>query len=100
MLHRVPAHTIPAREDQIKNEPMRFSASLEFALRNGGDLTRAVISKLAQRGKISEGEHVVTRHPRPHAQARVDTRDWRVVLRCDWSSSTVNRRRGYRATRR
>ncbi|MBD9511892.1 hypothetical protein IB265_34655 [Ensifer sp. ENS10] len=59
MLHRIPTKAIPPREDQIKNEPMLFSADPRFAYANGGFLTRTVLDKLTQRGKFAPDDHVV-----------------------------------------
>lgn len=59
MLNRIPFTGITTNADQIKDEPMLFSADPHFAYRNGGGLTRAVLNTLTQRGKINPGEHVV-----------------------------------------
>lgn len=59
MLNRIPFTGITTNADQIKDEPMLFSADPQFAYRNGGGLTRAVLNTLTSRGKISPDQHVV-----------------------------------------
>lgn len=59
MLHRIPTKPIAPREDQIKDEPMLFSADPRFAYASGGILTRTILDKLTQRGKFSPDDNVV-----------------------------------------
>lgn len=59
MLHRIPTTGVTTNADQIKDEPMLFSADPIFAHAHGGSLTRYVLNALTTRGKINPGEHVV-----------------------------------------
>lgn len=59
MFHLIPTTGVTTNADQIKDEPMLFSADPIFAHAHGGSLTRYVLNALTSRGKINPGEHVV-----------------------------------------
>jgi hypothetical protein len=54
----------PFTEDQVKSEPMLFSATPEFAAEHGGPITRAFLERLTteyRRGKVDKPVYLDTR---------------------------------------